>query len=263
MRFFAITVWGVLLIFTTPILVVSDSFCSKAATIRPVSPGIVTGTVNNEFDVSVEVADVANLFGISFELNYNSTYLNAVSEIQGAFLGNDILFFPQEGLGKVSFGITKKAGQSGSTGTGYVVNIRFKVIQSVAQNAAVIFSISAVTANDPSGNPISLTPGSTTKGIITKVENCSSSLSEYALYQNHPNPFNPITTIHYSLSKPGIMTLTLYDGLGRQVAVLAEGYQQVGDHEVTFNANGLSSGFYYYRLQTDNKILSRMLMLIK
>ena len=200
MKFVMIILLGFLSIVTTPIFVVSNSFSCKAATVRPVSPRSVIGTVNNEFDVSVEVVDVNNLFGISFELNYNSTYLNAISETQGAFLGSDIIFYPNTGTGKISFGITKKAGQAGSSGTGYVANIRFRVIQAVAQSVKVSFSISAITAMDSNANSISLTPGSTDMSIDPLVTN---NLSVSATFWASPAAGGTSTTINVTNSGTG------------------------------------------------------------
>ncbi len=71
----------------------------------------------------------------------------------------------------------------------------------------------------------------------------------YGLLQNYPNPFNPSTQISYSLPKNGVVTLTVYNILGQSVARLVNGVEHAGVHTVTWNAAGLPSGVYFYRLQ--------------
>lgn len=85
----------------------------------------------------------------------------------------------------------------------------------------------------------------------------------YSLEQNYPNPFNPTTTIRYSLEKESPVTLKIYNSLGQQVRVLAEGFKQAGGYEATFDASGLSSGIYFYSLQAGDFRQVRRMMLVK
>jgi len=73
----------------------------------------------------------------------------------------------------------------------------------------------------------------------------------YTLHQNYPNPFNPSTRILFDLPVESVVSLTLYDLLGRRVAVLANGTLQTGLHSVELNAGalGLATGVYVYRLE--------------
>ena len=73
--------------------------------------------------------------------------------------------------------------------------------------------------------------------------------SSFGLEQNYPNPFNPITTIIYDVPSLSILTLKVFDMLGREVATLADGVKPPGKYTVAFDGNKLSSGFYFYRLQ--------------
>ena len=85
----------------------------------------------------------------------------------------------------------------------------------------------------------------------------------FSLQQNFPNPFNPSTTISYSLATRSFVKLSVTDILGRVVAVLEDGTQEAGVHEVTFDAKHVSSGSYLLRLQTDSGVLTRKMMLIR
>ncbi|MGD1047038.1 MAG: T9SS type A sorting domain-containing protein [Bacteroidota bacterium] len=73
-------------------------------------------------------------------------------------------------------------------------------------------------------------------------------IKEYALEQNYPNPFNPTTTIHYQIPNAGHVTLRIYDILGREVATLADGMEDIGSYSVTFDGGKLASGVYVMRL---------------
>ncbi|MEM8599186.1 MAG: alpha-amylase family glycosyl hydrolase [Bacteroidota bacterium] len=86
---------------------------------------------------------------------------------------------------------------------------------------------------------------------------------ETTLLGNHPNPFNPATLIRFSVAETMPVTLTVYDVLGREVAVLAEGDHQPGLHEVAFDAAALPSGVYFYRLDTPDLTEAKRMLLLK
>lgn len=85
----------------------------------------------------------------------------------------------------------------------------------------------------------------------------------FALYPNHPNPFNPSTQIRYELAGDGMVVLRVYDILGRQVAELVNQEQQSGSYTVSFHANELSSGAYLVRLEASGFVFTRKMTLIK
>lgn len=76
--------------------------------------------------------------------------------------------------------------------------------------------------------------------------------STFSLEQNYPNPFNPSTTIRYAIPEASFVVIKIYDLLGKEVATLVNEEQSIGSYEVEFDAAGLSSGMYFYKLQTDN-----------
>lgn len=101
-------------------------------------------------------------------------------------------------------------------------------------------------------------------GLVTSVEQLSSRMpAEYRLEQNCPNPFNASTTIQFALPKHSAVTLKLFDLLGREVAILMDEELQAGEYKVVFDARGLSTGVYFYRLQTEEFRQTKKLMLLK
>lgn len=86
---------------------------------------------------------------------------------------------------------------------------------------------------------------------------------EYSLSQNFPNPFNPITQIHYAIPEKGFVSLKVYDILGKEVAALVSEEKEPGFYTVDFNGNELSSGLYVYRIQAGNFIQSKKMILMK
>lgn len=85
----------------------------------------------------------------------------------------------------------------------------------------------------------------------------------FELRQNYPNPFNPITVIEYQLAEDGLVDLLVYNLLGQKVATLVSGEQSAGVYKITWDASSFSSGLYFYRLETDNSILMRRMLLVK
>ena len=87
--------------------------------------------------------------------------------------------------------------------------------------------------------------------------------SEYCLMPNYPNPFNPYTTISFALPTEAPVTLVVYDILGRQVTILAEGRMGAGVHKVNFDGSGLPSGIFFYRLQAGDFTAVNKMVLLK
>jgi sarcosine oxidase gamma subunit len=86
---------------------------------------------------------------------------------------------------------------------------------------------------------------------------------EFTVIGPYPNPFNPWTTLRFALPEAAQVNLTLYDVAGRQVQILIEGWRTAGYHEVAFDAEDLSSGVYFYRLQADKWLRIGKLVLLK
>lgn len=86
---------------------------------------------------------------------------------------------------------------------------------------------------------------------------------EYYLSQNYPNPFNPSTSINYSIPKDGFVSLKVYNVLGSEVATLVNNYKAAGNYEVSLNADNLTSGIYYYRIESGSFVQTRKMIVLK
>ena len=107
--------------------------------------------------------------------------------------------------------------------------------------------------------------------MLTSIENNQTLSDNFKLEQNYPNPFNPSTKINYtipSVTKENFpssqnVELVIYDILGNEISTLVNGNKSPGNYEVTFNAENLSNGVYYYQLKANNFLESKKLLLLK
>ena len=100
--------------------------------------------------------------------------------------------------------------------------------------------------------------------IDTAIEEIDSEVPEAIwLGENYPNPFNPTTTFEYALDRTQRVRIRVYDMLGRLVTTLVDGVQQPATYQVTFDAGRLASGVYLYRLEAENRVFTKRMLLIK
>ncbi len=155
---------------------------------------------------------------------------------------------------------------------GWMVSIRDNVTDEThAVNADFSYSFESVRAK---AAPVSETPhvlaataprftlivdpiGTTSVDVNQKSE------IGFELAQNYPNPFNPSTQIGFSLLTTHHTRLTVYDVLGREVAVLVNGVMQAGSHSVNFDASNITSGVYVYKLEAGGQVITKRMTLIK
>jgi len=83
----------------------------------------------------------------------------------------------------------------------------------------------------------------------------------FALDQNYPNPFNPSTQISFVMQEAGEVSLSIFDSNGSEIKQLMSGYESAGQHQIRFNAEGLSSGVYFYKLAVDGVTVQRKMIL--
>lgn len=126
-------------------------------------------------------------------------------------------------------------------------NLAFASTLSIESNDTTIF----VNVTGYSNNTIGVTTLSTEIPV------------KYSLSQNYPNPFNPVTNLEFGISNPEFVKLKVYDNLGKEVATLVYGNLKPGSYKYNFDASGLTSGIYYYKLETDNFTETKKMLLVK
>ena len=105
--------------------------------------------------------------------------------------------------------------------------------------------------------------GDTPLSGVTDVKKTSDVVTTYNLDQNYPNPFNPTTTISFSIPQNGLVTLKIYDILGREVATLLNEEKNSGAYTLSFDASNLPSGTYIYSIHSGNYSSTKKMMLLK
>ena len=99
--------------------------------------------------------------------------------------------------------------------------------------------------------------------VTVSIEDIADPVYTFQLSNNYPNPFNPSTTINFSLPKNSRVKLSIYNVLGQEVAVILNKNMNSGNHKVTFNGAKLSSGLYFYKLAAGENVSIKKMMLIK
>ena len=96
------------------------------------------------------------------------------------------------------------------------------------------------------------------------IQNISSEIPlQYSLFQNYPNPFNPSTTIKFGIPKSSLVRITVYDILGKEVKKLVNQNLQAGTYQTIWNGDGVSGGVYFYRIQSNDFVQTKRMVLIK
>jgi hypothetical protein len=98
--------------------------------------------------------------------------------------------------------------------------------------------------------------------IVTSLEDLTFP-AQFSLEQNYPNPFNPTTVISYQTPVNGNVILKVYDVLGNEVAILVNGQVEAGKHKIDYDASGLNSGVYFYKIEIGSFADTKKMILIK
>jgi hypothetical protein len=139
------------------------------------------------------------------------------------------------GNGKVTF--DKGLSNAGAYWTGFFENDGYTILDTIS------FTVSKVTD--------------------VKTQHTDGQIPSILTLRNYPNPFNPVSTISYSIPRSAKVTLKIYDALGRTVATLIDEIMHEGKYEVRFDGTNLASGSYLCRLQMGNETLTRKILLMK
>jgi hypothetical protein len=99
--------------------------------------------------------------------------------------------------------------------------------------------------------------------IPTGIYETGLSVYDFKLFDAFPNPFNPTTTIRYSIPSDGVVTLIVYNTIGEEVRELVNEYKSAGNYEIKFSADDLTSGIYFYRIQTASFVETKKMILLK
>jgi hypothetical protein len=158
-----------------------------------------------------------------------------------------------------------KTNASGNIGSCSIVKNANPVVTNLSLSAT---NPSLSTISPPASANASITVTSPTISVseicpLTSVPSESSVTLQFKLLQNYPNPFNLTTTIPFLLPQRTNVTLKVYDVFGKEIATLINKEYDAGEHSIQFNANDLSTGVYFYRLQAGNFIEQKKMILIK
>lgn len=179
----------------------------------------------------------------------NNTSVSGLVLDKGGMPVKDAVVYLQSGSDYFAHGVTNAKGEYkiSSVPTGDFILVAHKVgSESDSKN---------ITIGEGDMGSINFSVSSITRGTNNPFE--------FSLSQNYPNPFNPSTVISYTLPVDGLVSLKVFNTLGQQVAELMNNVQNAGTHTVEFNAENLSSGIYYYRLETNGLVDTKKMILVK
>ena len=131
----------------------------------------------------------------------------------------------------------------------------------LAANTSYYWHVNAININGDSSCSLNANFSTgTAVGIINEINNIP---KVFALSQNYPNPFNPSTIINYEIPESGLVTIKIYDVLGREVSTIVNEEKSPGRYKVKFNGSNLASGLYLYRITSGNFSETKKMLLMK
>jgi hypothetical protein len=233
------------------------------------------------------IFDILRAYSDDPDLKYNAATTEDFQAVAESVSGQDLDYFFQEWIygeneptytigwdkSLVSgdlYDVTLNIYQSVNSNPSYfTMPVQVKLNTSLGDTIVTLFN-NAQTQNfqfQVIGNPQSIVfdPGNwilKNNTVVTETEDLTIPL-QFSLEQNYPNPFNPSTTIEYTIPQNGFVSLKIFNVLGKEVATLVNGQIDSGKHKVEFNATGLNSGVYFYRIESGSFVDTKKLILLK
>src|SRR4030095_1684484 len=216
--------------------------------------------VSEDNILSVMLQGVSNDLSVTIQVLYDRNNDNKYDESNDTRLESKPVSLNFSGWKEVHFNINQS---------------EFKVVSklkdedfSVLENEAIGVQISYTTGKEFKAGTletgVAMVAERFNKEVKQEIAQDNTSAGEsYFSTKNYPNPFNPETKINYTLKGATTVKITIYDKLGREVAILVDESQSEGEHEVTFNASNLPSGVYFYRIKTPERVEVRKMVLAK
>ena len=181
--------------------------------------------------------------------------------------GGDALVL-KDGSGTIIDAVAWEGGASSGIPTGWGSTSNPSSVTGSSIVRADIFvdtdSFSDWTTASGNGNPNTQSDGAVSSEALPEGEELfTEELPTEVTLGNYPNPFNPSTNIHFTLTESNNVRLTVYNMIGQEVAVLVNGFKNAGKHDVTFDATNLSTGVYIYRLVSGGQVKVQKMLLTK
>jgi hypothetical protein len=246
-------------------------------------PGLfdaVTQSENARSGMSAAKGEVVDFFGAgappylvsdtaAFPISENYEFLKGYYQFVNN--GEDVFFALVQFYDTEDSLVASGQAEFGETSEGYTefeVVMNYDIgISETAEQAIIAFSITPSSESQSDSVQIGsyfllddLEFGSTPNAIDDFTGN---RLESYSLNQNYPNPFNPSTTIEFTLPISGRIQLSVFNSIGQEVELLINDDLTAGEHQITFNADHLPSGVYFYKLQADQYVNVKKMILLK
>ena len=231
------------ILFILFLIFVSANSYSQTFTFTKNSPPFINSNDTGYYAEIVDTGYVTNLTGSAIRIKLQRTATNLPSGWQTAICDINACYPPEIDTAVADY----------PPGTSEVT-LHFYPHHVFGQGT---MNIKAIKVSNPSEN-YTLTFGAELNPVGIKQIS-----SEFKLNQNYPNPFNPTTKIGFSISRSDYVDLRVYDILGREVKTLLSGQLNAGEYEIEFDAKNLSSGMYYYRLQSGDNVSVKKMTLVK
>jgi hypothetical protein len=219
---------------------------------RGTGPGI-------PINIPLNISNGSNIYGFEMKVEFDHTLLEFDTLVLSELMDNYLLIYNSDTDGEL---IVAASGNNPDGETGSFGTLTFNVSDNFSDETVV--SITRLRWNE---GPEVEDPASM---IVSYALAIDSELlpDKFALYQNYPNPFNPVTTLRYDLPENGLVTIIIYDMLGRQVKTLINQTQNAGYKSVVWNATNdygkpVSAGIYLYQIQAGEYMQTKKMVLLK